>query len=661
MSTGADPSARRIGKLFRGLGNSIKFVGKTAKNLIRRSEAVSNAVDEAVQEASDVANAILDEKGVGASSKAEALEAAIAAAEERAAIKIQIAYRKHSKMDGNSNLNIVEMKQAEKEAKAEARKVVQETLEKNFEKAASKKLVKKVRVIKVMKRVLKKKAADESHQPSVSTSNAEVLTANVKQGEDGTAREGDALIISRDAQCTQAPLNISARESSFTSDSLKKLSPPSPPHSVEDYPVDEGKCTDKDSLSDIPGLTLFIDKMHRINDEYFGKDKEVRLVEGIMKALNALDVVEKDLISSASDGQLNESIAAEIKYLRGKTLDSDVRPNATAVEQLKECISICPNFVPAYSVLANAEWKSGDLSSAHEHLIKRIELEREGREEIGGRSLVDVWVQLSMLERAMAARGMEGVPRASSGKNLIELSVEHAKTAVVSDISSAKAWCCLGNAHMAEFFHSSAGRHINKIFEALKAYKRSDALLQTNGGILPDLHYNRAVALRFVERYDEAMERFREAASIDEQLQAQNEVEKTTAFVSNLCRLTKHNGYMKPKRIEKFLSDCAAVQIDGLEAVLLGGLSESEKEGPTGSNCGKVLTGKILHVIAVPHSLPQVYLCMDRSGAVWFLNLYTSRDYLRDNTVVHVLEPRLRQHNGFTSISIDNPKQMRIS
>jgi len=67
-------------------------------------------------------------------------------------------------------------------------------------------------------------------------------------------------------------------------------------------------------------------------------------------------------------------------------------------------------------------------------------------------------------------------------------------------MKDAQSWYVLGNAHFTNFF--SNNEDITQLTKALKAYAQTEKLMKEPN---PDLFFNRATILEYLERYAEAI------------------------------------------------------------------------------------------------------------------------------------------------------------
>jgi len=109
-------------------------------------------------------------------------------------------------------------------------------------------------------------------------------------------------------------------------------------------------------------------------------------------------------------------------------------------------------------------------------------------------------------------------------------SIELAKEAIKQDMKDSQSWYVLGNAHMTNFFiHREQATQELEL--ALKAYMMAEKFLKEPN---PDLYFNRATVLEYLERYGEAINDFGKAHTIDTSLGAEGRAEAAIGYVSRV-------------------------------------------------------------------------------------------------------------------------------
>lgn len=86
--------------------------------------------------------------------------------------------------------------------------------------------------------------------------------------------------------------------------------------------------------------------------------------------------------------------------------------------------------------------------------------------------------------------------------------------------------------------------------QALAAYKQTDKLMKLPN---PDLFYNRATILEYLERYQEAIRDYSTAHAIDPSLAADKKAARIVDFVCNTARSILNKQNQKPKKITEYV------------------------------------------------------------------------------------------------------------
>ena len=190
----------------------------------------------------------------------------------------------------------------------------------------------------------------------------------------------------------------------------------------------------------------------------------------------------------------------------------------------------------AWLTLAQTLWKKNDLAGAR-HCYDAV-LAR-------GTPHKKALCAASMLCRSLAKSRAD--PGSDAQKALVAESLKLAKDAVRLDVDDGHAWYQVGTATMSVFFAKGATDK-TLLLTALKAYENAEKGGPTGAGARdpekhmrdhPDVHFNRAVVCRYVERYGEALAGFAEAARLDPALPTKSEVDAVLAALARLddgCR-----------------------------------------------------------------------------------------------------------------------------
>lgn len=166
-----------------------------------------------------------------------------------------------------------------------------------------------------------------------------------------------------------------------------------------------------------------------------------------------------------------------------------------------------PTKAEAWEALGHVYWKKRDLEQAR----KTFEgsLEQDDKNKVALRNL-------SMVYRQLEVSSTTGEPLDTEERQKnYKYSIELAKKAITCDMSDSQSWYVLGNAHLTNFFVNN--QSTLELESALKAYGLTEKYLKEPN---PDLYFNRATVLEYLERYQEACTDFMKAYQIDPNLGA---------------------------------------------------------------------------------------------------------------------------------------------
>lgn len=140
-------------------------------------------------------------------------------------------------------------------------------------------------------------------------------------------------------------------------------------------------------------------------------------------------------------------------------------------------------------------------------------------------------------------------PSGEQKKKNYQESIAWANKAVGMDLGDSQSWYVLGNAHLTNFFVNN--ENMSELTVALKAYTQTERLQQEPN---PDLFYNRATILEYLERYNEAVRDYSKAHQIDPNLQADKKAEKIVEFVVHTSNLVANNkGKVKSQKLTQMV------------------------------------------------------------------------------------------------------------
>ena len=195
-----------------------------------------------------------------------------------------------------------------------------------------------------------------------------------------------------------------------------------------------------------------------------------------------------------------------------------------------------PTKAEAWEALGHVYWKKRDLEQAKATFEGSLEHDEKNKGALRNLSMV-----YRQLEKSQSSG--ELLDSEEKKKNYAK-SIELAKGAIKLDMSDSQSWYVLGNAHLTNFFTNNEST--KELEHALKAYSLAEKYLKEPN---PDLHFNRATVLEYLERYSEAATDFMKAHQIDINLGAEKRADGIIGFVSRAYNAILNKGRVKTNRL----------------------------------------------------------------------------------------------------------------
>ncbi|OWR45020.1 Tetratricopeptide repeat protein 5, partial [Danaus plexippus plexippus] len=230
------------------------------------------------------------------------------------------------------------------------------------------------------------------------------------------------------------------------------------------------------------------------------------------------------------DTQIPFSHRAEFLYLKGRCYNISSVYDPQAAQCLSKAVKLNPNLVSAWNELGECYLKNMNVKEAKNSFEGALKHERNR-------------VALRCLSIILR---QENTGSASEAKSAILASVVMAKEAVAQDTKDGISWTVLGNAYLCQFFMVKQDPATLKL--CMSAYKQawSDPIARGQ----PDLYYNKGVALKYEEQYNEALEMFRTAMQLDPGwAPAVRELTALKAHLAAATTLVRTRGRIKAKRL----------------------------------------------------------------------------------------------------------------
>ncbi|XP_032522894.2 tetratricopeptide repeat protein 5-like [Danaus plexippus] len=361
------------------------------------------------------------------------------------------------------------------------------------------------------------------------------------------------------------------------------------------------------------------------------------------------------------DTQIPFSHRAEFLYLKGRCYNISSVYDPQAAQCLSKAVKLNPNLVSAWNELGECYLKNMNVKEAKNSFEGALKHERNR-------------VALRCLSIILR---QENTGSASEAKSAILASVVMAKEAVAQDTKDGISWTVLGNAYLCQFFMVKQDPATLKL--CMSAYKQawSDPIARGQ----PDLYYNKGVALKYEEQYNEALEMFRTAMQLDPGwAPAVRELTALKAHLAAATTLVRTRGRIKAKRLanmvrsidQRMLGDYLPQNFQTfgnrkdvlLEHVTLDKLQD-------GSNENKVILGRVVGSIHHENCVPFTFALTDESTLCVLVSVYNWAEGRGPvvGDAVALPEPVLEHHQGthddleyeFKSIRVNNPLYLLIN
>ncbi len=353
---------------------------------------------------------------------------------------------------------------------------------------------------------------------------------------------------------------------------------------------------------------------------------------------------------------LTKEQKAKIYFLRGKLLEVFHDYNKESEDCLSKSVKLNPQFMDAWNVLGHCLWKKNDLIGAKNCYTTALSLNRNKvslRELSRVLRLIDPTQQITgsgTTEDSSSSRSSSSGSGSHRTKNNttsnssssshnnshndmlrqqlltririenLKESVARAKEAIQLDMSDGESWYVLGNAYLSHYIAYSL--NISDLDRALAAFRRAESSPSAIAHD-PDLHYNRSMILKLLERYEEAYQGFVRAMELDPSLHEQCTVHMRDIeqLVNRSVELIDSRGQLSPKELKATLSkfpkliNCC-VQNHLQEVTLAEMIQQQQQQRLSAAQVSnpftnRALTVRVIKMLSLSTSLPlYVYACV---------------------------------------------------
>lgn len=398
--------------------------------------------------------------------------------------------------------------------------------------------------------------------------------------------------------------------------------------------------------------------LYTFRDEYFehhtidsAKNKDEDIASQLDKTLHILD--ESRAACEAED-------KAQFCLLRGKALNIKPEFNEEALEILSKAVKLNPKLVDAWNELGECYWKKGDIAASKNCFEGALKQSKNAA---------------SLRNLSMILRQIGQDPKEKMAN--VQESVEKAREAVNLDIQDGKSWYILGNAHLSLFFSTNQSPAMLK--QCMSAYNQAlqDKAMVCN----PDLHFNRAVALKYEEKYQEALESFEKASRYDPLWnEPKEELQHLIEFLEKMQDMVTNKGHQKSRKIRLLLkalkqqhlgpyANNSSYTSEAGKAVSLKLVKLSELQ--PGHNVENVILGKVVCNVSSHDPVAFSFCLIDENEtcmAVSIYNLAQGKGVIIGDSVA-IAEPFVQHVDvhykdkviAFSSIRVNSPTLLVVN
>ncbi|XP_014218668.1 tetratricopeptide repeat protein 5-like [Copidosoma floridanum] len=398
-------------------------------------------------------------------------------------------------------------------------------------------------------------------------------------------------------------------------------------------------------------LTDKVKSLYLFRDHYF----ENHSIEDAIRKSKDVEAEMKNTLAKFDEckGYEIDGARAKYYYLKGKTLNVVDKFTPQAEELLSKAVKLEPKLIEAWNELGECYWKNDDIQQAKNCFTGALP---HGKNKVSLRNL------------SMVLRQEATLTKEETIKN-VQQGVEYAKEAISLDPSDGTSWAILGNAYLSCYFTIAQNPSTLRLCMSAYGQAEKDLIAKSN----PDLHYNKAMALKYQEEYKLALESFQKAKLLDPTWPTPSEKQKELLqYLNNVQKSVNTKGSIKTKKMiqmtqslnEKHLGPyMGGCYTSGDKSVKLDLINV--KDLTRGINLEKVVFGKVVCWIQDSDSVPFVFCMIDKEKtcvAVTLYNLAQGKGVTVGDSVA-IPEPFLIHHQftyqddkfDFKSIRVETP------
>eukprot|EP00088_Acartia_fossae_P004156 TRINITY_DN1176_c0_g1_i7.p1 TRINITY_DN1176_c0_g1~~TRINITY_DN1176_c0_g1_i7.p1 ORF type:complete len:458 (+),score=88.30 TRINITY_DN1176_c0_g1_i7:46-1374(+) len=352
-----------------------------------------------------------------------------------------------------------------------------------------------------------------------------------------------------------------------------------------------------------------IDGVYHFRDHYFDTHDISEAVHKAARLKERAQEVLKEMCLRESAGM--EEDRAKFLYLKGKLINVEPDYSSQAEEYLSRAVKLNPGLVQAWNELGESYSRKDDFTNARICFEGALQHERN---------------KVSLRSLSMVLRQL-GTSTPEEKVVNIEESLVKGKDAVSLDTADGMSWSILGNAFFAHFFLVSQNPKTLK--QAMSAYAQADKDPVSRS--TPELHYNKGIALKYEEMFENALNSFSTAQRLDPTWDGpKKQEENLLKYLDKISTLIELKGKLKPKKMSSLL--------ESLENKYLGPYSGGSYTSPKGNtatlnhvkfqelspglNQERVIMGRVICSVHSEETVPFTFHLIDKDESILVVTLY---------------------------------------
>ncbi|XP_077275476.1 tetratricopeptide repeat protein 5 [Temnothorax americanus] len=377
---------------------------------------------------------------------------------------------------------------------------------------------------------------------------------------------------------------------------------------IDDKVVAGAKSSNTVKEDPIVALTERVKALYLFRDRYF----ETHSIDEAIKKSTDVEKEMKDTLSKFDEckGYEIDGSRAKYYYLKGKALNVVGHVIPQAEELLSKAVKLEPKFIEAWNELGEYYWKNDDIKQAKNCFVGALQHDRN---------------KASLRNLSMVFRQEQTSSDEERIKN-IQQGVEYAKEAVSLDTTDGYSWAVLGTAYLSSFFTVAQSPSMLRLCMSAYMQAEKDIIARSN----PDLFYNKAIALKYQEEYNLALQSFESAMALDPLWETpRSKRDELLKYLKDIQNSINNNGYVKPKRLYQLIRALDVKHLgpykDG--AYTYGGKSVKLdliplRELAIGLNIEKVVFGKVVCWIQDSDCVPFAFCLVDEQKTCIVVTVY---------------------------------------